>query len=243
MNTAEVMTTAMVASWLFQNNQERSRAILHLLGLIPMSISKSRFNRRLHAIPDKVWFAFQRLISQLAIQCSSEQIYTVDSMPMPVCDNIRIIRCRMYNGKEYRGYCASKRRYYYGLKVHALINESGMPVDFVLTPASVADISGLKRLALELPEGASIMADAAYTDYDNEDVLKECGTTLVAARKHNSKRQHEPHDAFLCQQYRKKIETTFSIISQRFGRKLHAVTSKGVELKIALTIMTYALTA
>jgi len=133
MNTAEVMTTAMVASWLFQNNQERSRAILHLLGLIPMSISKSRFNRRLHAIPDKVWFAFQRLISQLAIQCSSEQIYTVDSMPMPVCDNIRIIRCRIYCGKEYRGYCASKRRYYYGLKVHALINESGMPVDFVFS--------------------------------------------------------------------------------------------------------------
>jgi hypothetical protein len=30
-----------------------------------------------------------------------------------VCDNIRILRCRLLKGEGYRGYCASKRRYFY----------------------------------------------------------------------------------------------------------------------------------
>ncbi len=63
-------------------------------------------------------------------------------MPFPVCDNIRIKRCRLLPGEEHRGYCASKRRYYFGLKVHLLITGQGHPVEILLTPASVADKRG-----------------------------------------------------------------------------------------------------
>ena len=68
----------------------------------------------------------------------------VDSLPVPVCDNIRISRCRLYQDEAYRGYIASKRRYFYGLRVHVLITAQGMPVEFTLTPGAVADLTAFK---------------------------------------------------------------------------------------------------
>ena len=38
-------------------------------------------------------------------------VYIVDSFPVAVCDNYRIMRCRIYQGEAWRGYLASKRRY------------------------------------------------------------------------------------------------------------------------------------
>jgi len=41
------------------------------------------------------------------------QEYIIDSFPVPGCDNIRIERCKIYTEEEYRGYIASKKRYFY----------------------------------------------------------------------------------------------------------------------------------
>jgi hypothetical protein len=49
-------------------------------------------------------------------------------------------------------------------------------------------VSVFKDLELDLPEGSSILADKAYTDYDYEDLLEEVGLHLKAQRKKNSKR-------------------------------------------------------
>lgn len=84
----------------------------------------------------------------------------VDSCPVPVCHNIRSCRCRLYPlrkcNEQHRGDCASKRCYYYGLKIHLRVMARGQPVEFVLTPASEADITGLRRLPLDLPRGAQV---------------------------------------------------------------------------------------
>ena len=62
--------------------------------------------------------------------------YAVNSMPVPVCDNIRIRRCRLYRfartGGAPRGHVASKRWFVYGLRVHLLITATGLPVEALL---------------------------------------------------------------------------------------------------------------
>ena len=58
---------------------------------------------------------------------NEEGVYLLDSFPLPACDNIRIRRCRLYREEHYRGYQASKRRFFYGLKVHLLVTASGAP--------------------------------------------------------------------------------------------------------------------
>ncbi len=244
MTTAEVMTTALVAAWFFDGKQERSRIFLKEEGYIPKMLSKSRFNRRLHQIPEALWQALFQLLSELHQQNNPSGEYIIDSCPVPVCDNIRIRRSRLYRGEEYRGRCASKRRYFYGLKIHLIISATGQPIEFSLTPGASSDTAGLRALPLDLPKGATLYADRGYTDYHSEDALREIeALELTAARKSNSKRQHPGHISYLCFVIRKGIETTFSQITERFARHIHAVTPRGFELKVFLTVLAYQLLA
>jgi hypothetical protein len=244
MTTAEVMTVALVAATYLVGNQERSRLFLQEHGYIPARLSKSRFNRRLHALPDTLWQALFALLAEIAKQTNEEQIYLVDSLPVPVCDNIRIFRCRLYQDEAFRIKVASKKRYIYGLWVHLLVSSIGRSVQMVLAPASVGDITAFRSLPLDLPAGAEIDADAAYTDYLFEDTLAEVvDVHLIAHRKSNSKRPHPGWVAYLADRARKRVETTFSEIAASFGRNIHAVMSRGFELKVFLMVMAYAITA
>jgi hypothetical protein len=55
LSTAEVMTIALVAAAFFGANIEASRSFLDEYAYIKKAISKSRFNRRLHAIDPCLW--------------------------------------------------------------------------------------------------------------------------------------------------------------------------------------------
>lgn len=242
MTTAEVMTTALVATWFYHGNQEYARLFLKEHAYIPNMLSKSRFNRRLHQIPDTLWQGLFYLLAAIHKQTNTEQDYIIDSCPVAVCDNLRIRRCKIYRSEEHRGYCASKRRYFYGLKAHLIVTATGKPVDVVLSPGAMADMPGFRSLLLELPEGADLYGDKGYTDYEWEDLLLSIhNIELTAARKKNSKRPHLGHIGYLCQVIRKRVETTFSQINEHFARSIHAVTSRGFELKVFLTILAYSI--
>ena len=246
LSTAEVMTIALVAAAFFGSNIEASRSFLDEYGYIEKAISKSRFNRRLHAINPYLWQQLFDLLAEVFKQCHPEQTYVVDSLPVAACDNIRIRRCKLYpaqeHGKAFRGYVASKRRYFYGLRVHLVTTGAGEPVEFCLAAASEADISVFKEMSLELPEGSIICADkASYTDYDYEDLLKEVGLHLKAQRKKNSKRKMPAWEEFLGKPIRQYIETVFSRLSAMFSRKIHAVTPRGFELKIVCFLLAFSI--
>jgi len=159
-------------------------------------------------------------------------------MPVVACDNIRIKRCKLLPGEEHRGYCASKRRYFFGLKVHLLITGSGHPVEFVLTPGSAADVSTFKELPLDVELGAVIYGDRAYTDYQEEDLLQEAARiTLRAQRKKNSKRPLPLCLEFLGKPIRQRIETTFSQFEALLPHHIHAVTEQGFTLKVVCFLL------
>lgn len=147
LSTAEVMSIALVAAAFFGSNIEASRSFLDEYGYIEKALSKSRFNRRLHVINPCLWQQLFDLLAEVFKQCPPEQTYVVDfSLPVAACDNIRIRRCKLYppqeHGKAFRGYVASKRRYFYGLRVHLVTTGgAGEPVEFCLAAASEADIS------------------------------------------------------------------------------------------------------
>lgn len=161
MTTAEVMTTALVSTRFFKNCLEHARVFLKEEGYVPRMLGDSRLNRRLHAIPEQVWLGLFYTLGDVHKQLNDSLDYIVDSFPIAVCDNYRIPRCRLYRDhrKAFRGYIASKRRFFYGLRGHVLVTAGGQPVDLVLAPGSDADISAFKRLHLDLPDGATIYAD------------------------------------------------------------------------------------
>jgi hypothetical protein len=245
LSTAEVMSVALVAATFFGGNVEASRSFLDEYGYIQKAISKSRFNRRLHAIDSSLWQQLFDLLAEVFKQNNPDQSYVVDSLPVAVCDNIRIRRSKLYplqeHGEAFRGYIASKRRYFYGLRVHLVSTASGEPVEFTLAAASEADISLFKELKLELPEGALICADKGYTDYHYEDLLEDVGLHLKAQRRKRSKREMPAWVEYLSKPIRQYIETVFSKLSAMLAGKIHAVTPRGFELKIVCFLLAFSI--
>ena len=93
-----------------------------------------------------------------------------------------------------------------------------------------------------LPPGSKVYADAAYTNYVIEDMLKEAeGIELLSQRTSRLKRQHEPYIDYIITTMRKRIETTFSEISNFFPKTIHAVTEYGFILKVVIFIFGYAI--
>ena len=226
LSNTEVMSVPLVAALYFGGKIETAHEFLHEHGYLKHRLSKSRLNRRIHNLPPSFWHSLFELLGQLFKAHNTLNHYTVDSMPLPACDNIRIRRCKLLQGEEHRGYCASKRRYFYGLKVHLLITCSGHPVEFVLTPGSVADVTAFKELPLEVPDQALIYGDRAYTDYAEEDLLQEAGGVILRAqRKKNSKRPLALCLEFLGKPIRQRVETTFSQLEARLPKHIHAVTA------------------
>ena len=229
MSTAEVMTVALVAAACFGGHQEQSRRFLCEFGFIPAErmLSKGRLNRRLHSVAEGTWLGLFSLLAEAHKQTNERQEYIIDSMPVPVCDNDRIRRCKLYREQMYRGRIPSKKRWFYGLRVHLVITAKGKPVEFVLAPGSWADVRVFRSMVLDLPEGARPYADAAYTDYETEDLLRDVGIELTAARRKNSKRPHPGWVEYVCSQTRKYVETTFSLLAERFARSIHPEHSSG----------------
>jgi hypothetical protein len=95
-----------------------------------------------------------------------------------VCDNIRISRSHIYQGEAWRGKIASKHRYFYGIKAHLMVTETGHIVEAFLTPGRFSDVRGLGRYRFDLPPGAVVYADKAYCDYGIEDALKAADICL-----------------------------------------------------------------
>lgn len=237
---AEVMTIALVAACFFGGNQALSNAMLYEQGYIKFHLSRSRFSRRLQ----RVRKYYELLLGQLGAffkEQNSEQVYVVDSMPVAVCDNYRIQRCRIYQDECYRGKQASKRRYIYGLKIHLLVTGKGEPVEFTLTAASMHDLTGLHALNFDLPPGATLYGDKAYVQQVLETLFKEYGIDYSPIRRSNAKAPDPAWKRYLQSIKRKCIETTNSLIERILPKHIHAVTKQGFETKVALFVIAAAI--
>lgn len=240
-NDSEIITTALIAALYFHGNIDHAINFVKTSGLMPNMLSKSRFNRRIHSILELIintFFCITQVIKELNISSK----YIIDSFPVPVCKNIRISRSKILKGKQYRGYKASMREYFYGVTVQVITTVDGIPVEFAILPGCYHDIDGLKNMFLDLPQGSTLFGDSAYTDYNLEETCMDAeNIRLMIDRKRNSQKPHKPWENGMITHYRKKIETVFSQISYMFPKRIHAVTSQGLVLKIILFIFVFTI--
>jgi hypothetical protein len=233
MSNTEVMVTHIVSTRFYYGNLERARQCLQSQGYIKQMLSKSQLNRRLHQIPTKVWQGLLEYAYEYRAQLGLSRQFIVDSFPMAVCRNIRIRSCKLFKGRDFRGYNASKKEYFYGLKVTVVTTTEGQPVLTHFCPGKEHDVIPFKQLSLKmLPKGSKVYGDSAYTDYDYEDELLKDGIELVIDRKSNSKRPMTLENYVNLKAHRRRIETAFAKISSWLPKKVHAVTGKGFILKL-----------
>jgi hypothetical protein len=112
----------------------------------------------------------------------------------------------------------------------------------VILPGSTSDIHAFKCFDLDLPSGSLLLADRAYTDYNEEDLLQDAAQiALQPQRKKNSKRPLPVCREFVLKPVRQHIETTFSQVTLRFPKHIHAVTAQGFVLKIICFLLAHSI--
>lgn len=239
MSDSEVITTAFVATLYFGGHAENACRFMQLKGYVPRMLQKSRFNRRLLRLSDLLLSMFYQLGQHLKDMAGAAH-YQLDSFPVEACERVRMGRCRILQGKQWCGRCASMGRYFYGIRVQVL-TLWGVPVEMVLVPGRENDTQALQKLPLQVAPLSWIFSDAGYTCYEAEDVALEAeGVHLMVDRRSNSRRKDEPHVRFLKKAMRKEVETVFSEIKARMPHSIHAVTQQGFLLKVALFVIAFA---
>jgi len=103
-----------------------------------------------------------------------------------------------------------------GTKIHALVNEHGLPLRFLLTPGQAHDAPPAKVLLSKLKPGQQVLADRAYDANWIRNLIKEQGAIDVIPSKSN---RLQPL-AFDKEAYKKRnvIERFFGRIKQSFRR-------------------------
>ena len=105
--------------------------------LFPRLPEDSRFARRAervrHLLP-----AFRRQILHWA-DADLRPARLLDSFPLPLCANYRVLQSSQPISGTAWGYCASKKSYYFGLHPLALMSEEGFVDELFLAPGDLVD--------------------------------------------------------------------------------------------------------
>lgn len=235
MSDSEVVFAGILSAQWFSGNLRRGLAYILERKYCLKVLSEGRFLRRLKAVPDEIWAVLQTLLARTVGAYDAKE-YIIDSFPCPICHNIRITRCRIAQDPKYKGYNSSKKQYFYGLKVHAIVSTTGIPISFEWTPGSVHDITAFKNMNMHAIEEGTLYGDAAYMDYSLEDQLTEAGLKMIVDRRKNSTRPLSQERAREFSLKRRMVETCFSGIMKLFPRTIHAVRLSGLVLKLTLFI-------
>jgi Transposase DDE domain len=233
---SEIILTAIVSSTSFYGNHSSAIKFMKQYGFIPNMLDTSRFNRRLHKIANLLYELFEIISSYFKDFCC-EMHYIIDSFPVAVCNNMRIVNCKILKEEKWRGYTASMRNYFYGVKVQLVTTKDGIPIAFHFTPGKTGDAKAIGKMIDKLPAEASLYGDSAYTDYGLEDIALERKCVLLKIqRKSNAKRTDTLEQKNEKLKMRKRVETTISDIKKMFPRTIHAITLEGFLIKLTLFI-------
>ena len=115
----------------------------------------------------------------------STGISFVDSTPIRVCNNKRIKRNKVFKGIATTG--KSTMGWFYGFKLHLIINDKGELLNFVITPANVDDRKPLNNPKFVAKIRGKLYADKGYISQKLTQLLFMDGSAFD----HLYQKQHE----------------------------------------------------
>lgn len=152
----------------------------HLKNEFPETVSYNRFVELMQS-------NMLNLTMYMKITCLGEVtgISFVDSTPIRVCNNKRIRNNKVFKGIAEIG--KSTMGWFYGFKLHIIINDKGEILDFMITRANVDDRTPLKTDNFLKKLFGKLYADKGYISKQLTALLFEQGLHLVTGLKRNMK--------------------------------------------------------
>jgi len=185
MSTSEVITIMI----LFQTSSIRTFKAFylgyvkkHLKEYFPKTVSYNRFvELQKQVVLPIALFAKTCCLGE----CSG--ISFIDSTPIRVCKNKRIFNHKVFKNIADRG--KSTMGYFYGFKLHLIINERGQILDFQITQASVDDRQPIKSGNLLKKIWGKLYGDKGYISKSLGEILFSEGIHFVTGIRRNMKNQ------------------------------------------------------
>ena len=112
----------------------------------------------------------------------------VDSTKLAVCHNLRINRNKVFEGYARRG--KTTMGWFYGFKLHLVVNDQGEYLSCCMTPANVDDRKPVPKLVQGLM--GKLFGDKGYISQELFDELMKQGLKLVTGIKKNMKNKLMP---------------------------------------------------
>ena len=152
----------------------------HMQGEFPQTVSYNRFVE----LMEKEAISMAVMLQMFCLgECTG--ISYVDSTPLRVCKNKRIHNHKVFKGLAQVG--KSTMGWFYGFKLHLLLNEKGEILNFVITPGNTDDRDPLKDEAFLKKIKGKLYADKGYISKQLTEILFVDGIHLVTGIKNNMK--------------------------------------------------------
>jgi len=152
----------------------------HMEVLFPNTVSYNRFLELMQSatLPMSIF---------LKSCCMGEGtgISFIDSTPIRVCKNKRIKRNKVFAGLAQIG--KSTMGYFFGFKLHIVVNDKGELLNFVITPGNTDDREPLKNQAFIKTLKGKLYADKGYISQELTRVLFIDGLHLITSIRNNMK--------------------------------------------------------
>jgi Transposase DDE domain len=140
-------------------------------------------------------------------------IYFADSSKLAVCRNCRIHCHKVFNGLAARG--KTSMGWFFGLKLHFVINHKGQIMALTITPGNTADSTMLDEISQHL--SGKIYADKGYISREMFRKLWQRGLHLITGIRRNMKNHLMPLADKLMLRKRFVIETVLDILKCEMG--------------------------
>lgn len=226
-------------NWLFEYKLQEYK------DKIPNLISRRQFNDRRKTTAGLCEEIRKRISHKMD---GGEEIFFVDSKPIPVCRVARGKRCKMGRFGEYSqapdfGFCASQNTYYFGYKLHAVCGVSGVIHSYDLSKASVHDLKFSNDIKNSY-HNCYFYGDKGYIGADVQLDLFETAHIRLECPYRLNQKNWKPTFIPLAKA-RKRIETLFSQLTDQFlVIRNYAKITNGLFARIigkisALTILQY----
>jgi hypothetical protein len=146
---------------------------------------------------------------------SGEQtgVYFADSSKLAVCHNRRIDRHKVFDGLAARG--KTSMGWFYGLKLHFVINHKGQIMALKITPGNTADSTVLEEIAKHL--SGKLYADKGYISRALFSKLWQRGLHLITGIRRNMRNHLMPLADKLMLRKRFVIETVLDTLKSEMG--------------------------
>jgi hypothetical protein len=171
--------------------------MVHLRSEFPGLVSYHRF---VELMPSALIPLCAYLHSRLA---ASTGLAFIDSTPLPVCHNRRIPRHKVFAGFAARG--KTSMGWFYGFKLHLIVDDRGRLLTFYLTPGNVDDRKPVPHMAKKL--WGKLFADKGYISQPLFEQLFNQGLQLITPIRRNMHNRLMPLMDKLLLRKRSIIET------------------------------------